>query len=164
MSETQDSRVLFFEKGRLTELVVDEPASMFGSLTPPVSLPAAPSFVDLATVSIFVNDTTDRVWLNATVGWSASFTVIGEVTATFQILKGGVVVYETTQTISSTLTIAVPPVTVYNIVHLDHIDTTPVPLPSTVTYSLRAQANIAGASTSGPVTLTAAKIKKNAIA
>ncbi|MDI3481251.1 MAG: hypothetical protein PWQ97_906 [Tepidanaerobacteraceae bacterium] len=164
MSETQDPKVMIFEKGRLTELVVDEPASTFGGLTPPVTLPVAPSFVDLATLSIFVNDTTDKVWLNATVGWLASFTVIGEVTATFQILKGGVVVYETTQTVSSTLTIAVPPFAAYNIVHLEHIDTTPVPLPSKVTYSLRAQANIAGASTSGPVTLTAAKIKRNAIA
>lgn len=163
MSETQDPKVLIFERGRLTEFAVAEPASLFGSLTPAVSLPVAPSFANLASLSIFVDDATDRVWLNATVGWSASFTAIGTTTVTFQLLREGVVIYETTQSVSSSPSIAVPPETVGNIAHLEHIDATPAPVPSHATYTLRAQASAAGASTTGPITLTASEIERNVI-
>jgi len=164
MSGIQDPRALILERGRLRRFVVTEPASAFGGLTPAVAFPVAPTFAVLATLSIFIDNATDRVWLNATVDWSASFAVIGTVTATFQLLRNGTVIYQTTESISSAPAIVVAPDIVENIVQLEHIDTTPVSAPATVTYTLQAQADVTGASTSGPVTLTAAEIERNAIA
>ncbi|MEW6275082.1 MAG: hypothetical protein AB1556_08215 [Bacillota bacterium] len=163
MSEIHAAQVSSLEKGKLTEFQVAEPAALFGNLTPPVSFPVAPAFVDLATVSVFVDDTTDRVWLNATVGWFASFTAIGTLEATFQLLRETVVIYETRQAVSSPPSIPAPPAVVNNIVHLEHNDNTPIIIPATVTYTLRVQASAAGAVTSGPITLTAAEIEKNVV-
>lgn len=139
----------------------DEPAALYGGLTPPILLPEPPSFSDLAQVSISIDDIKNRVWLNGTVGWFANFTAVGIVNATFQILKNGTVIYETTQSISSPPTITTPPVTVNNIIHLEHIDTTPSPVPTDITYVLRAQADSADTSVSGPITLTASEISRN---
>ncbi|OAT85310.1 hypothetical protein [Desulfotomaculum copahuensis] len=162
MSDVQAAQLM--ERGRLTGLQVTEPAAKFGTITPPMAFPVAPAFTTLATVTIFVDDTTDRVWLNGTVGWYASFTAVGTVEATFQILRGTTVVYQIRQAITSSTAIpAPPPALVYNIANLEHIDDTPVTAPGNVTYTLQAQASAAGAFTSGPVTLTAAEIEPNAV-
>lgn len=139
----------------------DEPTALYGGLTPPILLPEPPSFCDLAQVSISIDDISNKVWLNGTVGWFANFTDVGIVNATFQILKNGTVIYETTQSISSPPSITTPPITVNNIIHLEHIDATPSPVPTDITYILRAQADSPDTSVNGPITLTASEISRN---
>lgn len=158
---TQFKKSFVCNNTNLINFKKDEPASLYGSLTPPISLPQSPSFAELAQVSIYINDIKNRIWLNGTVGWFVNFTDIGIVNATFQLLKNGTVIYETTQSISSPPSISTPPVTINNIIHLDHIDTTPSPVPTNITYILRAQADTTNASVSGPITLTASEISRN---
>ncbi|MBE3519679.1 MAG: hypothetical protein IMW97_05175 [Firmicutes bacterium] len=150
------------ERGILTELQVDERYPTFGSATPPVALPVAPGFVNLVSVTLTVDDSTDRVWVNGTVGWYATFSAVGVAEATFQILRDGTVVYETRQSVNSAT--AVPTtVNVHNVAHCEHVDTTPVAYPTRVTYTLRAQASVANVFTAGPVTLSAAEIERNPV-
>ncbi|HHY38154.1 MAG TPA: hypothetical protein GX507_04415 [Clostridia bacterium] len=165
--EAKSMEVLPVESGKFTQFVVDEPASFVGGIAP-IALPTPPSFVTLATVSLRIDDMTDRVWLNATVGWYVDFTAPGTVQARFRLLRGTTVIYETQQVTSSTSTVPAPPppTTVHSVAHLEHIDTTPIttPLPMIVTYVLEAQADVAGAFTGGPITLSAAEIERNVIA
>ncbi len=145
----------FIEPGKLSEFKVDEPAATVGGIAT-INFPIPPSFSDLAAVSLTVDECTDRVWLNGTVHWSGVFTAAGIISATFQLLRGTTVVYQTIQDVVS-------PVagTVDQIVHLEHIDLPLVSVKTMLTYTLRAQANVTGASTNGPITLTASELEAN---
>jgi len=159
MMENRGNQLGFIEKGILTDFQVSEPGPTFGSITPPTAIALAPSFTTLASVNIDIDDQTDRVWLNATVGLIATFAALGTVDVTLQLLRGTTVIYQTTKSISSPQTV---PDTVFETVHLEHVDTTPIAgTPATVTYTLRAQTNLAIVTTSGPITLTAAELEQN---
>lgn len=162
MQDANGKSAGFIDMGVLADFQVTEPAPFVNSITPPVAIPVAPNFANLASITITVDDQTDRVWLNGTVGFFVTFAAVGVATVTFQLLRGGTVIYQTTKSVSSP-TAVVAPVTVFETVHLEHIDTTPatLPLPASVTYTLRAQASAAIVFTSGPITLTAAELEQN---
>lgn len=164
--EDSGNQFRFFEKGILTDFQVSEPGSTSGSITPPIAIAVAPNFSTLASVNINIEHQTDRVWLNATVGLVANFESVGTVDVTLQLLRGTTVIYQTTKSISSpkrgTVTTLDTTFTTFDTVHLEHVDTTPLTgIPETVTYTLRAQANQAIVTTSGPITLTAAELEQN---
>ncbi len=145
----------FIEPGKLSEFKVSEPAATVGG-TSTINFPTAPSFVDLATVFLTVDEITDRVWVNGTVRWSGVFAAAGIISATFQLLRESIIVYQTIQDVTSPVA-----ATVDNIVHMEHIDLPMVSEKTTLTYTLRAQANVTGASTNGPITLTVAELEAN---
>lgn len=155
MTENNGSQQGFMEKGILTDFQVSEPASTFGSIVPPVSIASHPNFSNLATVSIEIDDLTDKVWLNASVGLVAQFSNAHTVDVTLQILRGTTLIYQTVKSLSSTSS-----GTVRETVYLEHVDTTPLTgSPAAVNYTLRAQANDSIVTTSGPITFTAAEIE-----
>ena len=148
------------ERGILTDFQVSEPASTSGSINPPIEIAVAPGFTPITSVSVTINNQTNRIWLNGTVGLTATFDAAGVVTVTLQLLRGTTIIYQTSKTISSP---SVLPATVSEIVHLEHIDVTAVSgeLPVIATYTLRAQADTATVTSGGPVTLTAAQLERN---
>jgi|GEM_PF-3392149 len=162
MPENIQGQLNFFQraKGLLTDFQVSEPASTFGSINPPIEIAVAPGFTTLTSVNVTINSQTNRVWLNGTLGLTAAFDAVGVVTVTLQLLRGTTIIYQTTKTISSP---TVVPATVSEIVHLEHIDLTAVSgeVPVTTTYTLRAQADAAIVTSSGPITLSAAQLERN---
>lgn len=107
------------------------------------------SQVDLANITVCLSDYTEAVLLQATVNWSANFTIPavtelrehGLAEVTFQILREGQSIYQVTQTIRQKDFMLVDTIqtnTTYEMNSILHFDITPLTgFSRTVTYTLR---------------------------
>ncbi|MBE3519680.1 MAG: hypothetical protein IMW97_05180 [Firmicutes bacterium] len=140
--------------GTLTEFRFNEP------LSAPTGTPANLFSYTLATTYVLLDDSEDRVWVNATARWYVTFSALGSANVTFTIYRNGVAVFSAVQSVFNPIAGAA---TVSNVVHLQYVD---VPLSGTavtaltpVTYSFAATTEAVGPIfTSGPVTLSVAEI------
>jgi len=146
------------EKRAFGRFQVSEPYPTFGSASPSLAIPVAPAFINLASAALTLDPGTAKVWMNGTAGWYATFSATGVAEATFQILRDGVVIYETSQSVNSPTAVAAP-VAVHNVAWCEHVDTLPLAYPTRVTYTLRAYASVTGVFTAGPVTFSLAEIE-----
>lgn len=136
---------------RLGEIEVTEVREHYAMATVPFPIDLNDdSPVDLANVTLHLSDYTDAVLLQATVNWSANFTIPpanelmenGLAEATFQFLRDGQIIYQVTQTIRQKDFEPVDTIqtkTTFEMTSLLHLDITPLSGSGrVVTYTLRA--------------------------
>lgn len=158
------SSSLLFERGLLSEFnaSVLQPSNTSGATVIPI--PITPTTTTLASLTgataMHVDDLTDRIWLSATVGWTAvTLATVGRVDVLFKIWRnavGGTPIFSTldsTDALTSQTT------------SFAHVDLTPIATKGqqTVSYFLTAELLLAGSAANviGPITFTAAEIEPN---
>ncbi|HHY38155.1 MAG TPA: hypothetical protein GX507_04420 [Clostridia bacterium] len=160
--ETEEFPLPIPERGKLTEFRFDEPLS--APTGPPVGLLST----TLATAFILADDPGDRIWINATLDWRATFTTVGIAYVTFQLLRNEEVIYSAVQSVFNPVA-PTPPATavVTNVLRMQYVDT---PLAGAakaeivpVVYSLLATTTFPNISTVGPITLSVAEIEPNTL-
>lgn len=146
------------EQGLLTEFDVDQPSTQRFDI-PQIPIPALDEGVTLATVRLAIDNITDRVWLNGTVGWN----VINESpTVEFFITRtrsGG-----TEEIIFSTVDEAVTNADDSVTTSFIFVDETPILTggQQLVEYRLKTQTDVDNqAVVVGPIIFTAAEIRAN---
>lgn len=168
------------DRGLLTEfqVFVEDPNESGGIV--PIVLTSAPQVIaslsNLNTPPNFlvIDEITDRVWLNATVGWEAIINVIivGRVDVLFKIFRDDPI---TGTLIFSTLDSAEVGADSFATTHLSHVDLNPFGIPPTcpvppvspciklVNYFLTAELPLLGSAATviGPITFTGAEIERN---
>ena len=141
------------EQGLFTEFQVFQlPINRAGQAAIPIST-VTPT--ELGRITLNLDDASDRVWLNATVGYFSPNTSV----ITYRIFRNAVV-------IGTEIFSAIEEVEGGNfennlINHFSHVDTPQVTGNTPVTYILTAQATVAGPTVIGPVTFTGAEIERN---
>ena len=138
-----------------------------GAVTMPIPVVPPGNPLVLATLTLRIDDVTDRVWLTGVVGWQGITNGTGtdKVDAIFSIFRNapnsttGQLIFSTRQSTEQA------PESEFETASIDHVDNTPLTIHGkrTVTYFLTAQLPLAGSAGNviGPITFTAAEIERN---
>jgi len=140
---------LVFDKGLVSEFRFNEPVVNRNLSTSPVVI---------ASTVLAPGASTERVWLNASVDWTFSFTGTGPANVLFEITRNGAVIHSAVQSISGSSIIF--GFVVYNHLALQHLDVRPASGTGPVLYKLQARVMSAppGTATVTSAVLSAAKL------